>query len=301
MKVVASAPGKVVLSGEYAVLDGAPAICMALNRRAIAKVDESPDGQCHVATPGFAGDDRFRIVDAVCGGVRPARSIALDTQAFSDKGSKTGIGSSAALTVALVAALGKSENVFVPSLRAHSELQGGAGSGVDVAAAVHGGLIEYEMKTRSVSHIDWPEGLAWRLIWTGVAASTEAKLAKLAKHAGGPSRSALGLASYKMAEAWRSGNTDKILSEYVAYIGVLRQFSVDHDLGIFDAGHEQLTDAATFDGLIYKPAGAGGGDIGVLFGRNEPDLEHFVAEYSELVHAVLPCDLDWDGVRLEQQ
>jgi len=301
MKVVASAPGKVVLSGEYAVLDGAPAICMALNRRAIAKVDESPDGQCHVVTPGFAGDDRFRIVDAVCGGVRPARSIALDTQAFSDKGSKTGIGSSAALTVALVAALGKSENVFVQSLLAHSELQGGAGSGVDVAAAVHGGLIEYEMKTRSVSRIDWPEGLAWRLIWTGVAASTEAKLAKLAKHAGGPSRSALGLASYKMAEAWRSGNTGKILSEYLAYIGVLRQFSVDHDLGIFDAGHEQLTDAAAFDGLIYKPAGAGGGDIGVLFGRNESDLDCFVAEHSQLVHAVLPCDLDWDGVRLEQQ
>ena len=301
MNIIATAPGKVVLSGEYVVLDGAPAICMALNRRAIAKVNESPDGQCHVATPGFAGDDPFRIVDAVCGGVRPARSIELDTQAFSEKGSKTGIGSSAALTVALVAALGRSEDVFVKALLAHSELQGGAGSGVDVAAAVHGGLIEYEMKTRSVSRIDWPEGLAWRLIWTGVAASTEAKLAKLAQQAGGPSRSALGLASHKMAEAWRSGNADKILSEYVAYIGVLRQFSVDHGLGIFDAGHEQLTDAATLDGLVYKPAGAGGGDIGVLFGRNEPELERFVAKHSELVHAVLPCDLDLDGVRLEQQ
>ncbi|HKJ19928.1 MAG TPA: hypothetical protein VJ993_04640 [Woeseiaceae bacterium] len=301
MNVIATAPGKVVLSGEYAVLDGAPAICMALNRRAIAKVNESPDGQCHVATPGFAGDDPFRIVDAVCGGVRPARSIELDTQAFSEKGSKTGIGSSAALTVALVAALGNSEDVFVKALLAHSELQGGAGSGVDVAAAVHGGLIEYEMKTRSVSRIDWPEGLAWRLIWTGVAASTEAKLAKLAQQAGGPSRSALGLASHEMAEAWRSGSADKILSEYVAYIGVLRQFSVDHGLGIFDAGHEQLTDAATLDGLVYKPAGAGGGDIGVLFGRNEPELERFVAKHSELVHAVLPCGLDLDGVRLERQ
>jgi len=301
MNVIATAPGKVVLSGEYAVLDGAPAICMALNRRAIATVNEGPDGQCHVATPGFAGDDPFRIVDAVCGGVRPARSIELDTQAFSEKGSKTGIGSSAALTVALVAALGNSEDVFVKALLAHSELQGGAGSGVDVAAAVHGGLIEYEMKTRSVSRIDWPEGLAWRLIWTGVAASTEAKLAKLAQQAGGPSRSALGLASHEMAEAWRSGSADKILSEYVAYIGVLRQFSVDHGLGIFDAGHEQLTDAATLDGLVYKPAGAGGGDIGVLFGRNEPELERFVAKHSELVHAVLPCGLDLDGVRLERQ
>ena len=300
MTTVASAPGKVVLSGEYAVLDGAPAICMAVNRRAVAKVDESPDGRCHVTTPGFAGEDRFSIVDAVCGGVRPARSIELDTRAFSEKDSKIGIGSSAALTVALVSALNQSDDVFVKALLAHSDLQGGAGSGVDVAAAAHGGLIEYEMKTRSVSPVDWPEGLAWRLIWTGVAASTEAKLAKLAKHAGSPSRSALGLASHNMAEAWNSGDADKVLAEYVAYVGALRKFSVDHELGIFDAGHEQLTDAATLDGLIYKPAGAGGGDIGVLFGRSESELDCFIAENTELVHAVLSCDLDFDGVRLEQ-
>jgi hypothetical protein len=39
----------------------------------------------------------------------------------------------------------------------------------------------------------------------------------------------------------------------------------------------------------------------VLFGRNEAELERFIAESSELIHAVLPCDLDGDGVRLEQQ
>jgi len=104
-----------------------------------------------------------------------------------------------------------------------------------------------------------------------------------------------------MAEAWRSGDADRLLTDYIAYIGVLRQFSVDHDLGIFDAGHAQLTEAAMLNDLVYKPAGAGGGDIGVLFGRSESELERFIAENSELVHTVLPCDLDSDGVRLEQQ
>ena len=33
-----TAPGKIILCGEYAVLDGASAICMAINRRARAKV-----------------------------------------------------------------------------------------------------------------------------------------------------------------------------------------------------------------------------------------------------------------------
>ena len=36
-RITATAPGKVVLSGEYAVLNGAPAICMAVNRRAVAQ------------------------------------------------------------------------------------------------------------------------------------------------------------------------------------------------------------------------------------------------------------------------
>ena len=92
MKVVASAPGKVVLCGEYAVLDGAPAICMGLNRRAIAKIDESPDGQCHVATPGFAGDDRFRIVDAVCGGDRPLAALSSTRKHFPTKAARPALG-----------------------------------------------------------------------------------------------------------------------------------------------------------------------------------------------------------------
>ena len=301
MTIVASAPGKVVLAGEYAVLDGAPAVCLAVNRRAVASVSPSPDQDMHLTTPGYSGADRLRIIDAVCGGTRPARSIDLDTRAFSAHDGKIGIGSSAALTVALVAALNDSDDVFVKALLAHSELQGGIGSGIDVAAAAHGGLIEYEMKTRSVSQIAWPPGLAWRLIWTGVSVSTEAKLAKLSSHAGGPSRSALGLAAHSMAEAWRAGDADRILTEFVAYIGVLRKFSIDHDLGIFDAGHEQLTDAAMIDGLVYKPAGAGGGDIGVLLGRSDDELDTFVGRYRDLVHSVVECALDPLGVTVERR
>ncbi|MDH5619728.1 MAG: hypothetical protein OEZ11_14015, partial [Gammaproteobacteria bacterium] len=70
MTVVASAPGKIVLSGEYAVLFGAPAICMAVNRRAFARVADSDDRECHVTTPGFSGEAPFAVVDAVYGSTR---------------------------------------------------------------------------------------------------------------------------------------------------------------------------------------------------------------------------------------
>ena len=299
MTVVASAPGKIVLSGEYAVLDGEPAICLAVDRRSVVTINASPDDQCHVTTPGFSGDNRFGIIDAVSGGSRPARNIEMDTRAFSDEGNKTGIGSSAALTVALVAGLNETEDVFDDALLAHRAFQRGAGSGVDIAAAVYGGLIEYKIRPQTVKSLVWPEGLCMRVLWTGVPASTEAKLEKLAAQATRPSRSALLLAAPRMAEAWRSGDADKIMTEFIPYIGVLRQFSVDHDLGIFDAGHDQLTDAAMLSNLVYKPAGAGGGDIGVLFGRNEAELDAFVVRHNDQIHSVLPCALDPDGVRVE--
>ncbi len=139
-----------------------------------------------------------------------------------------------------------------------------------------------------------------RVLWTGVASSTREKLEKLATSPATHSRSALGLAAEATAGAWRSGSADAVLAELRTYVDVLRQFSVDHDLGIFDAGHEELTEAAMVDGLVYKPAGAGGGDIGVLFGRSETEVDAFIERHRNLVHGVVDCGLDPNGVRMEQ-
>ena len=301
MSVTASAPGKIVLAGEYAVLWDAPAISMAVDRRAIATVSSNDKEECVLTTPGFDGDNHFAIVDAVTDGRRPHCDIRLDTTAFSEDGKKIGIGSSAAVTVALAAALRDSTDIGEEAFAAHERLQGGVGSGVDIASAVHGGLIEYARAGRNVRSLAWPDGLAFRVVWTGVPASTTARLEKLASKAKKASRSALLLAAPKMRDAWSSGEVDFILAEYVNYIGVLRQFSVDHDLGIFDAGHDELTDAAMMDGLVYKPAGAGGGDIGILFGHDDAELEAFLERRCALVHGVLSCRLDPSGVRLEQR
>jgi len=54
--VVASAPGKIVLSGEYAVLDGAPAIVMAVNRRARAALADVDGRVSQVRAPGYTNE-----------------------------------------------------------------------------------------------------------------------------------------------------------------------------------------------------------------------------------------------------
>ena len=322
--VVASAPGKIVLSGEYAVLDGAPAIVMAVNRRARAALADVDGRVSQVRAPGYTneigrfasadgdirwldGQVQFGIVDAVWRAAAASQSgaqfIDLDTSDFIDpeQQRKIGIGSSAALTVALCAAVRASTDmgtIMAVAQRAHADLQGGAGSGVDIACSLTGGLIEYRMEGASVTELDWPEGLSYRVIWTGVAASTREKLAKLNTGTSGPSRVRLAVASEAMADAWQSGEADRVISEYRSYNEHLRQFSVDHDLGIFDAGHEELWRAAGDINLTYKPCGAGGGDVGIVFGTDDTVLDSFIEELATR-HMSLDCKISHVGAMIE--
>jgi phosphomevalonate kinase len=323
--VVASAPGKVVLSGEYAVLDGAPAICMAVDRRARVTLAAADGAVTQVRAPGFTdktgrfesvngnlrwlnGQAVFRIVGSVWRAANAlpggARSIELDTSEFNDKDRrrKIGIGSSAALTVALCAAVkGSTEaaSIMAVAQRAHRDLQRGAGSGVDIACSLTGGLIEYRMEGASVTPLNWPDGLSYRLIWTGVPASTAGKLAKLNAGISKPSRVRLVSASEDMASAWHGGDADQIIKNYRDYSEQLRQFSVDHDLGIFDAGHDELWRAANAAHLTYKPCGAGGGDVGILMGTDEAAVNAFASALAAKF-SVLECRLTLAGVTTEE-
>jgi len=317
----ASAPGKVVLSGEYAVLDGAPAICMAIDRRARVRIADIEGPFSRVTAPGFnagvgqfeatgegiqwqGGGPRFEIVDSVWRAMnrepRQAAAVNLDTTEFIDAvtGEKTGIGSSAALAVALCAAIEGTPEVATPAQVAHADLQGGAGSGADVACSLKGGLIEYRAAGRSATALQWPKGLFFRLIWTGVAARTADKLALLEASARLASYDRLLAAAETMASVWRGEDAAQIVREYGGYIEHLRLFSVDHHLGIFDAGHEQLRCAALAANLVYKPCGAGGGDIGILLGTDEVALNTFTDALTAN-YTLIECQLDSRGVTLD--
>lgn len=322
--VTASAPGKLVLSGEYAVLDGAPAICMAINRRARAAVVDIAGKISEVSVSGYSNEtcqfqvsgERLQwlderepvgVVDSVWRAANFAQSsgreINLDSTEFFDTMTqrKIGIGSSAAITVALCAATHNSANIDVLTplaQRAHSNLQAGAGSGADIACSLHGGVIEYRMAGTSVVPLSWPEDLAYRLLWTGVAASTRDKLAQLDASVSKPSRARLADASEAIATAWKSSDAQQIIAGYRDYCEHLHEFSSDHDLGIFDAGHEELWRAANVAGLTCKPCGAGGGDVGVLFGLDEAELDGFTDSQSNLC-SVIDCEISVSGVRIE--
>ncbi len=333
MAAVASAPGKIVLCGEYAVLDGAPAICMAVNKRARAEVRAS-DADCQtVRTSGYI-DGEWRFLAGQDGifewvgdqppegsldllreawmtiGIDGNFDISLDTSDFVDPVSKLklGLGSSAALTVALVTALsdetGRKGAAAMNAAMAHRRLQHGQGSGVDVAASWAGGVIEYRMENSEACRpLMWPAGLEYAILWSGQPASTTEKLRKLgeARRNGrsGGSVAQLCDASESTAACWSAGDSAKLLAAFHRYVDALLQFDIDHDLGIFDAGHRELAEAAAKRKLVYKPCGAGGGDTGIVFAIDKEAVAKFTNLAGKRGYQLLDVSLEASGVIIE--
>lgn len=310
--IKASAPGKVIVAGEFAVLDGAPAICMAVNRRAHVSITVSTENHHIVSAPGFSDDldsfasipdsaKKYPLLAAVWQELQIETpdylNIVLDSSGFSESGAgKIGIGSSAALTVALTAALdclaGESRDIRSTAMAAHRRLQGGAGSGADIACSLAGGTIEYRMGETMNADVGWPVDLHCALLWSGVSADTGVQLAKLDSAAVQESRAELGDSARAVACAWKSGDSEQVMSALSKYVATLRRFDLDHKLGIFDAGHAALADTADSLGLIYKPCGAGGGDLGIAVSSDESELAAFVdsARQQNFKHMDLTID-----------
>ena len=327
MRIAASAPGKFVLAGEYAVLDGAPAICVAVDRRA-SVVIEPHDGDHHVVrAPGFTaavgrfvaaagaltwldGGRDFGLFEAAWNAARPVRihdplSVSLDTAPFRDPGtgSKIGLGSSAALTAALATALESLGGASAARVAhaAHRQFQGGAGSGVDIACSLAGGAIEYRMAKKQWKPVPWPQGLHFGVLWSGVAAGTGARLARFADQPDGDPRRNLGRASATVAAAFGNGDAATVLAAVGDYTQALLRFDEAHGLGIFDAGHASLVERAAGAGVVYKPCGAGGGDIGVALATDRASLASFEAAAADAGFVRLTLKIDPRGAMLHDE
>jgi len=80
---------------------------------------------------------------------------------------------------------------------------------------------------------------------------------------------------------------------------VLREFENDHALGIYDAGHAELTTLAAHSGVIYKPCGAGGGDTGVVLADDPAAVGAFLETAEGMGYTRLDVGIDPVGVRVE--
>lgn len=100
MPVRASAPGKIILFGEHAVVYGEPSLSLALDRRIRIEAEEAPDGTVVNGEP--LDPHRHAYIRQALRLAAPHRAFRLRNE--SDLPSAGGVGSSAALSVATVAA-----------------------------------------------------------------------------------------------------------------------------------------------------------------------------------------------------
>ncbi len=334
--ITATAPGKTVLSGEYAVLQNSTAIATAIDRRVHVTVSESPGEYHSITAPGYLegnwsfrlseegkfawrerlpGPSAFSLVEEVWKSFDtaqwPSLSLVVDTQEFIDAatGLKLGLGSSAAVSVALTAALQSfhsfGRDTGKSAMDAHERFQGGLGSGVDVATSLQGGVIAYRRAGAEAHQVGWPAGLHYRYLWSGQASFTAEKLAKLSERreqgAESDSMKLLSETAENVAAVWSSGDSRQTLEAFPAYIDALRQFSVDQDLGVFDAGHGGLVHLATENGIVYKPCGAGGGDIGIVLAASEAAVNEFCKQAHQQGFRNLDIALEVEGVLITER
>ncbi|MCX7073157.1 MAG: hypothetical protein NTW01_19405 [Gammaproteobacteria bacterium] len=356
MTLVASAPGKLVLLGEYAVLEGAPAITMAVDRRATVQVKPRTDARCEARAPDVleaplrfaigadglpdwsaAGDAaaRLNLVDEVLRGLAAEQlgvaagsgfDLALDTSAFFDGSgagrAKLGLGSSAALTVALASALvtqaghhqaARDRAVWLHRLLGlHRQFQGGQGSGVDVATSLYGGVLAYRLPGGDAAPVArplaWPAAVHSAFIWSGRSASTPKFLSILRdwRH-----QSASHEAEYRArmdtltataeaaVTAIEHGDAAAFIDHAGGYARELRALGAASGVSIWSTEHEAIGAIAhAHDGVVYKPCGAGGGDVGVVFAMNPDDLAAAVSRLAAAGFAHVPLTVDPTGLRV---
>jgi mevalonate kinase len=190
-----SAPGKMILFGEHAVVFGKPALALAINLRISSSVGKSDEYSVNGRT---MNKRRHAYISAALDEAWGGPPIRVDTLSEIPPGS--GLGSSAAVTVSSVAAMLCSkggldaEAVAKKSFAVELKVQGRA-SPTDTSTSTHGyGVlvspeemdgflwrIEHGESSWNMHHCDVP-AMDFVVGYTGVHASTGPLVAKVKRH-----------------------------------------------------------------------------------------------------------------------
>ncbi|MBF6340918.1 phosphomevalonate kinase [Nocardia abscessus] len=325
------APGKLFVAGEYAVVEpGHRAILTAVDRYATATVVEASADEDTTLRTDLDGAGKLscrrdgarlipRTADArvptefayvfaaaavidrllIERGVRARPYRLRVTGDFADSdGRKLGLGASAAVTAATVAALGVFNRLGLSTMDRYRLAMvatlsvNPAASGGDVAASTWGGWIAYGSPDRqrasesiadkgvdatlrapwpglSVHRLPPPTQLAMKVGWTGEPASTPALVAGL-RH--GHRRELPGHGAFlanseqcvqRLGTALEADDSAGIQREIHNARTILLELDAKARVGIMTPRLHALCEAGEAVGAAAKPSGAGGGDCGI--------------------------------------
>lgn len=301
--MMARAPGKLVVSGAYSVLEGAPAIVVSVDRYAIADTSR----------PAERVTDEVRAAIEAHAMKKAAWFDASDLRAKLADGRdvKLGLGSSAAILVASMAAQWAIEDrtldpraMFQAALAAHRTAQGG-GSGIDVAASVFGGALVCRLARDprpsspytgppsqpppasspsgprsskrdvglAVSPHDLPAGTLIEAFASPVSASTPDLVGRVRAFADDDPDEytrLLGEAAGAASTAVYASTPAELVAQLRIQARALAALGDASGAPIFTPDVTTLAQIAEEEGAIFYPSGAGGGDVALFVGAAPP-------------------------------
>ncbi len=317
-RITGRAPGKLVLSGDYIALLSAPALVLAVNRVATATLTTKSTGgwSIHSNLAPAAQFENFAslleangqellttLIDALPSSSRlpDHAELVLDTSTFYEGNAKLGVGSSAAIIVALAEALGHvTEHRFTTErlISLHNSLHGKNGSGLDVVAARLGGLSRFQ--NGAGERVTPPSGLHTRFVFTGSSTSTEPMLLKFRSLTEARLREEV-RQWQRLANAVADSlhNTGLFLQNLAELNEFVFKFDQVTNLGIYGPSHRTALEIANRAGVLYKPCGAGGGDTGVAFSEDTRALDSFERDVEREGLTLLDLTMEHHGATVQ--
>lgn len=315
LRSIASAPGKVILFGEHAVVYGHPAIAAATDQRTVVEVDRCGD---RFTVNGFRIHERYHsyLLKAVEELWNEEDAVRIQTEGGVP--SASGTGSSAALTVATVAALNRLQGreglprIAQDAFRVERITQGG-GSPTDTSASTAGGAIAIAGKPPGVGEHLWDvswEAQTWHVERvplpdlhlvvgnSGVKGRTDEQVAKVRNAA---TKNVLVRDTLaEMGQIARDA-VPLLRADDRVGIGLLmdRAHACMHTIGVNHPAVQHLVDAVRAVPGTYgaKITGAGGGGSMVVLTDKPERARKAIEEAGGTPHVVR---LGGDGVRWEE-
>lgn len=190
-EVTASAPGKIILTGEHFVVHGAYSIAAAINKR--VRVSISNSSEASFVTNGNSkskvneDDGRFALVKTILRQVFLEKNLKIANVAVSiesDIPAGSGLGSSAAVSVATAAAARKfvgletgPEDIFKMALLGEKQVHGNP-SGIDVETSLRGGMLLFSRSSGPKS-IPMNRTVHFLVVYSGKPRRTSALISKV--------------------------------------------------------------------------------------------------------------------------
>lgn len=319
-RITVSAPGKLMLLGEHAVVYNRPCIVTAVGQRMFVTVERTKDGLFELNAPDVDVKKYKKPMQELGQGeiAKGARFVEIAVKNFKDKyyftgglkiktksqfSSQFGFGSSSASTVCVIKGLsilfGKKlsdQQIFNLAYKTILNIQG-KGSGFDVAAAVFGGTLYFWTGGKFIKPLNIKE-LPLVVGYSGVKADTVTLINEVKERANKYPQVIDGI--YDQIHALVEEGRRSVLKGDWESLGELMSFNQGYlvSLGVSTKKLADMIYAAKENGAYgAKLSGAGGGDC--IVALVSPSKKPAVVKAINKVGKVINVKGNVEGVRVE--